>query len=142
MIMQTRATAIAAEEAHDPETINETVERVRALLAEVAFEDYTFHVYPDREGAKVQATYPEEDVVSGRIETQYTRKWLVSPYAVKSEIVKTLFKLCATSAEHRLREHFLYRGRRIFGPHIDVDVLWEASRKIDVRKDEQGQKDG
>jgi hypothetical protein len=32
-----------------------------------------------------------------------------------------------TSAEHRVREHFSYKGKRIFGPHIDVEKLLEMS---------------
>ncbi len=109
------------------------VEWVQSIVDEVKFENYTFTVFLDREGALIQATYPEEDISTGEIETQYTRKWLVSPFAVKSEIVKTMFKCCATSTEHRLREHFKYRGQRIFGPHIDVDALYEASRAVDIR---------
>jgi hypothetical protein len=115
------------------EETNETVDRVRELVDLCEFENYTFHVYPDRDGVKIQATYPEECIQTGAIETQYTRKWLISPHATKSEIVNTLFKCCATSTEHRLREHFLYRGRRVYGPHYDVDELWAISRRIDVR---------
>jgi acyl carrier protein len=115
------------------EQINETVVRTREIVAQCEFENYTFLVTPDRDGAKIQATYPEADIITGEIETQYTRKWLVSPFAVKSEIVKTLFKCCATSTEHRLRENFKYRERRIFGPHLDVDAMWDIARKVDVR---------
>lgn len=116
---------------------NSFVDWVEAIIANIKFENYTFHVTPDREGAKLQATYPEADIRDpSRIETQYTRKWLISPATVESEIVKTAFKLCATSAEHRLREGFTWQGARIFGPHIDVYALLEVARKVDVREDD------
>lgn len=65
----------------------------------------------------------EPDVYTGKDETQFTRKWLISPHATKSEIVQTCFKLCITSMEHRCREHFKYMNTRVFGPHFDIDDL-------------------
>jgi hypothetical protein len=45
-------------------------------------------------------------------------------------------KCLLTSAEHRIREHFLYRGERVFGPHYDVDALVELCRakRFDYRR--------
>ena len=56
---------------------------------------------------------------------------------VKSEIVQTALKCILTSAEHRVREHFKYRGSRVYGPHFDVEALHELciARKFDYRKD-------
>jgi hypothetical protein len=48
---------------------------------------------------------------------------------VRSEIVSTAFKCVLTSAEHRCREHFSYKGERIYGPHYDVDALVEVCRQ-------------
>jgi hypothetical protein len=41
-----------------------------------------------------------------------------------------------TSAEHIVREHFTYKGVRIFAPHFDVDalVLMANAAQRDVRK--------
>lgn len=110
---------------------------VKQIVSEIKFENYTFLVTEDREGAKLQAAYPEADIRDPtRIETQYTRKWLISPFSVESEIIKTAFKLCAASSEHRLREGFTWKNTRIFGPHIDVYALLDAARKVDVREDD------
>lgn len=112
------------------------VDEMRAVVADCEFEEsveYTFHVTESSGRIYLQATYVDEDIVTGEPATQYTRKWLLSPEMLKSEIVRTCFALCAASMEHRLREAFKYRGRRIFGPHFNVDALWEIARKVEVR---------
>lgn len=108
---------------------------IRALLKKsVAYLDYTFDVEAG-ERMYLQAKYMERDIVTGELEMQFTRKWYVSREATKSEIVQTAFKCCITSAEHRCREDFKYRGRRIFGPHFDVDALHRVcgDREFDYR---------
>lgn len=92
-------------------------------LAEVQFMGYAFTVRESHGGVFMQAMYPEADVYTGRVETQVTRKWLLSPGMTESEVVQTAFKCCLTSMEHRTREAFQYRGARIFGPHFDVRDL-------------------
>lgn len=103
----------------------------------------------DNEGGHgwfVQVTYMEADVNTGEEAEQRGRKWYVSPYATESEIAQTLFAACLASAEHQVREHFLYSppwtpcfdegvwieqlpGEAIFGPHFDSGVLWEAAQQ-------------
>lgn len=85
--------------------------------------DYTFNVRESHGGVFLQARYTEPDTYSGVPESQLTRKWLLSPYMTKSEVIQTAFKCCLTSMEHRAREGFRYKGARVFGPHFDVDDL-------------------
>ena len=100
------------------------VNSVRALLQHVEFPGYAFVVKESHNsGVCLQAHYDEPDTYTGEPATQWTRKWLLSPYMTDSEIVQTAFKLCLTSMEHRTRESFKYQGRRIFGPHFDVNDL-------------------
>ncbi len=67
---------------------------------------------------------------------QTTRKWRLSRYMTKSELIQTALKCVLTSAEHQVREHFLYRQKRVYGPHFDVDKLWEiADDSLDLRKE-------
>jgi hypothetical protein len=40
--------------------------------------------------------------------------------------VRTALKAVLTAEEHEARERFLFRGRAIFGPNIDVDGLREV----------------
>jgi len=59
---------------------------------------------------------------------QRTRRWFISPEMRKSELVQTAFKCIMTSAEHRVREHFRYKGELVYGPHFDVEKLVELCK--------------
>lgn len=108
---------------------------MQAIVDECKYADYDFCVTEDRRGALyLQAKYDEADVDTGIVETQFTRKWLLSPMMTKSEIVQTVFKCCITSMEHRCREWFRYKGKAIFGPHFDVDALHAICELKDKRK--------
>ena len=115
------------------------IAELRVLVATCQFEQYTFVVTDGHGGIHLQATYLEADIVTGKQEQQFTRKWLLSPAMTRSEVVQTCFKLVMTSMEHRAREGFTYRGKRVFGPHFDVEALWQicADRRFDVRPKEE-----
>lgn len=118
-----------------------TIEEMRTLVALVEFEAYRFKIGGRYGTPYLQAIYDEPDIITKEVETQHTRKWQLSFEMVKSEIIQTAFKCVLTSMEHRAREGFKYRGRRVFGPHFDVDALWEiADRKLDYRGREKGTK--
>jgi hypothetical protein len=92
---------------------------MREIVELCRYPEYALHVREDNRGAiYLHGTYLEPDVVTGNLEVQATRKWFLSPEMVKGEIVQTVFKCVMTSMEHRVREHFKYRERAIFGPHL------------------------
>lgn len=62
---------------------------------------------------------------TGEKTLQKGRKWLLSPYMTKSEVVQTAFKAVITAVEHEARENFRYKSKPIFGPHFNVDRLLE-----------------
>jgi len=117
------------------------VDELRAVVASCKFGAYTFAVQEGHGGIHLQASYVDRDIVTGKPETQFTRKWLLSPAMTRSEVVQTCFKLVMTSMEHRAREGFTYRGKRVFGPHFDVEALWQicADRRYDARPRDGGQ---
>jgi hypothetical protein len=84
---------------------------------------WTVHCAPMDTGCYVQLRYMEPDIETGELCDQHGRKWYVSSFATKSEIVQTVLKACLTSAEHMVREHFLYKNARVFSPHFDVDLM-------------------
>lgn len=61
-------------------------------------------------------------------------KAYVSPYATDDEVVKKIFGLCLAYTEHETREGFLYRGRRLFNPHISLEALMSIAKKTNYRK--------
>lgn len=90
-------------------------------------------VSPTTQAIYLQAWYMEDDTVTGKLEKQHTRRWLLSPEMTKSEIVATAFKCVITSMEHQAREWFTYKGRAIYHPHHDVDKLLEICETREER---------
>jgi hypothetical protein len=115
-----------------------TVDEMRAILRDVTFEGYTFGVFQTSDGRPnyLQGSYPEGDISTGARTVQTTRKWYLSEHMTKSELVQTALLCSLVSAEHRVREHFRYRGKRIYGPHFDCDSLWEICKDqyLDYRR--------
>lgn len=60
---------------------------------------------------------------TSRKKIQHSRKWFVSEHASDSELVLTAFKAALTAEEHECRESFKFKGKRVLGPHIDVNAL-------------------
>lgn len=51
------------------------------------------------------------------------RKWQLSRFMTKGEIVQTSLMAVLAAIEHEARENFKFNGQAIFGPHFDVDRL-------------------
>jgi len=121
-----------------------TIDEIREVVSLIDYPEYTFEVFETNGVLYLQARYLEADIISGKPEWQHTRKWQLSEHMVKSEIVQTALKCILTSFEHRVREHFLYRGERIFGPHFDVDALHELCmrKRLDYRGRKRKQTSG
>lgn len=62
---------------------------------------------------------------------QTGRKWKLSPYMCKSEVVQTVWSAYKAWLEHEARESFRFNGRPVFGPHFDVDKMWELAEHDD-----------
>ncbi|HKS27788.1 MAG TPA: hypothetical protein VJS44_08210 [Pyrinomonadaceae bacterium] len=112
-----------------------TLEEAREIVSLIKFRNYIFEVLEKNGVMYLRARYLEADIITGEEEMQYTRKWQLSEHMVKSELVQTAFKCVLTSAEHTTREHFLYKGERVYGPHFDVDALYEIAKakRLDYR---------
>ena len=78
-----------------------------------------------------------EDIFTHEMTMGYGGKAYLSPYATDSELVQTVFGLYKSFWEHEARETFKWRKRRVFGPHIATEALWEIANKLDYRKDER-----
>ena len=101
------------------------IDRAETLLKQIIFYNYRFTVKEGHGGVYLQGQYEDKDIDTGVLETQYTRKWLLSPAMSDSEIIQTAFKLCMTSFEHQCREGFKYKGELIYSPHYDAEALYE-----------------
>lgn len=109
---------------------------MRALLKLVTYKQWAFEVWEDDGRPYLQVTFEALDLGNSGAYRARGRKWLLSPHMTKSEIVSTALKAVLTAEEHEARESFRYKGKMVFGPHLDVDVLAEVAGKkesLDIR---------
>lgn len=107
------------------------VHQINTLLSDVKFDNYVFRVtgnFTRGTLTYLQATFWTTDIKDGSIQKQTSRKWLLSPHMMPSEVVQTALKCALTAVEHEARERFTYKGLAIFGPHFDIETLVAACR--------------
>lgn len=114
------------------------LDRIRRIVDDVALADnFEIACYRDKEVPEgrwyFQIQCWRKDVITGEWGYGYGGKAYLSEHATDSELVQTIFGLYKGYVEHEARETFTYKGRRVFGPHIDVDALWEVARRVDLR---------
>lgn len=112
-----------------------SVKYFEEILKDIDYRNWTFDVRKDGNRAYLQVRFLALDVVNGGVKYEVGRKWFLSDHMTRSEVVQTALKAVLTAEEHEVRENFLYNGKRIFGPHIDVDALWEACDRTDFREE-------
>lgn len=102
-----------------PNKESNIVRRYALILNNVKYRDWRFELsVQDHDGhAALLARFNAD----GRAWT--TRKYYLSPHMTRSEIIQTAFLCIKVAEEHETREHFLYLGKPIFGPHFDADKL-------------------
>lgn len=116
-----------------------TLEEMSEVLDQVEFRDWDItlnRVYNDLSvHTYLQVQFDATCNVTGELQRQHGRKWLLSPHMTRSELVTTAIKAVLTAIEHEAREEFLYRGEMIFAPHFDVEDLVTLSQvgSADVR---------
>lgn len=74
------------------------------------------------------------DAITGELGRGYGGKGYVSEEMSDSVMVQLAFGLYKAYWEHEARETFKWRKRRVFGPHISTEALWEVARRVDVSK--------
>lgn len=126
----------ALEEAY--ETPQEMIDRYFAIASEVKLAEY-FKVIVAQDKEKpfgrwyYQITFQRIDVITGVWGTGYGGKAYLSPHASDNELVQTIFGLYKGVWEHEARESFQWNDRRVFGPHIATQALWDVAKRVDVR---------
>jgi hypothetical protein len=60
-------------------------------------------------------------------------KGYLSPHMTVSELTRLLLGLFLSYEEHEAREFFRWRGRAVYGPHIQVEALHRIADELDVR---------
>lgn len=81
----------------------------------------------------VQACLWRKDTKSQAAGWGYGGKIVVSPHMAYGELVKKFLVAALGYAEHEVREAFKWKGRRIAGPHISIEALWEIAERTENR---------
>lgn len=116
-----------------PQSPPKNIHDFAVILARIEFQNWKFFVDMDGDRCYLQLRF-QQPCTKGTHQRSWTgRKWLLSPYMTDSEVVTTAFKAVITATEHETRELFKYKGKAIFGPHIDVEELYAIADKEDVR---------
>jgi|ERR1700733_4731650 len=111
-----------------------TKEQVQTIFDNIEYRDWKFFLGDDNGRMYLQIHFLEPDVLTGIIDLQKSRKWMLSPYMTVTEIVRTAHKAIVTAVEHEVDENFKYKNERIYSPHTNVEALMIASRMVEVRK--------
>ena len=110
-----------------------TFEELKEIVADIDMSvgGVVWHPFVGESGGEfyLQLRYVERDIETKDPKDQHTRKWKLSKFSTKSEVVQTALKAALTSSEHMVREHFLYKGERVFSPHFDIEDLVELAKK-------------
>lgn len=112
-----------------------TYEEIRQIASKIEYkEEWKLTVgLPEHDNIKMWWTFKAPCVKTGEFGEVNSRKWGVSRWSTESEVVQTALMAALAAEEHEAREAFQYKGKRVFNPHIDVNVLLEVCNVEDVR---------
>jgi len=94
-----------------------TEESIAALVAEIEYKDWSIRALPHHGTLYLRVSFERGD------QLHVGRRWPLSLHMTKSEIVQTALLAVLTAEEHETREAFHFRGRAVFGPHFDCELL-------------------
>lgn len=114
------------------------LERLDRIRDSITLADhFSLHVLQDQEYPNgryyFQIAAYRKDAITGEMGYGYGGKAYLSEHMTDSELVQTAFGLYKGFWEHEARETFQWNGRRVFGPHIATEALWDVAQRVDVR---------
>lgn len=110
-----------------------TKAEIEVIVSDIGFNDWKFRVDESNGRVYVQIQFYDSCSITGEPQLQKCRKWFLSEWMVKQEVVRTCWKAVEAAVVHEAQEQFKYKGRAIYGPHIDPDALWKVARQVDYR---------
>lgn len=103
------------------------IEEMRKFVEEtIRYKNYEFLVKEKNQVPFLQIQFIAPDNITGKTERQYCRKWQLSEFMTKTEIVRTAFLAVVQAERHEIEENFKYCGVDIFNSHIGVDFLRDS----------------
>lgn len=101
-----------------------TIDHMCEIVADVTYKDWKFTIGDDDGHPWLQVSFPAVDNYAPHImNIQTGRKWRLSRFMCKGEVVQTALAACLAAEEHEARELFRYKGQSIYDGHYDPDAL-------------------
>lgn len=101
---------------------------LRETLRSISYKGWSFRIEKDGIGLWfLQVCVNGPDSLTQAPITWGGRKWRLSMHMTKSELAQTALRAVLDAEEHEAREHFLYNGRAVFGPHTNIEKLWDLT---------------
>lgn len=113
---------------------DEFVARLRAVCDDITLPpQFTVLIERDKQNPNgrfyFQIRAERADTYTGKMGFGQGGKAYLSEYATDSELMQTVFGLYASYCHHEARESFMWRGRRVFGPHMSTQARWEIAAR-------------
>ena len=112
------------------------IEEFKSIISKIKYKDWSLKWFSIENGFLLQWIFMEKDATKAEDETlyeQYCRKWYVSKYSTKTEVIRTAWLAVQQAVMHEVAESFLYNNVRLFDPHTDYVSLTEYM--IDAKQD-------
>ena len=112
-----------------------TYAELQSWVSDIKFNDWQFKIAPDGSSYYLQIVNTcGKDNVTGEPIVWTGRKWRISVWMTKSEVIQTAFMAVKAALEHEAREQFKYKGESVFDPHYDIEALVELRRSERMEK--------
>ncbi len=98
-------------------------QRIQEVLSHVRYKGWSLKIAPMGLGAscfRLWVELPTHCVNTGMPALLMSGEVVVNGTASEDEILRTCLKQILSTEEHEAREHFLYKGVRVFDPHRPV----------------------
>lgn len=116
----------------NPKDVRDAIDTISCSLFNTAFsirvKEDELYVNQDGSGRMfLQAAYFSLCNKTGISKWWYGRKWYLSAYMTKDEVIKTAYVAYKTAVEHEIMETFKVNGVPLFNPHTSHERLLEVS---------------
>lgn len=114
------------------------LQAIQTLIQDrISFRDWQFKVAPVGDTLYVQVQFEDVDADTNILSQLQGRKWLLSPYMLDDEVVKTCYMAVMTALQHEAMESFKLDGQAPFHPHHSAfDML---NLPVEYRKENNPQ---
>lgn len=121
-------------ESHLAERHDAFMARIQVIVDDIALPENFRIVFEQEPGGQpyLQIACLRPDTFTGEMGEGRGRPARLTENVTRSEVVFTVWGLFESYVIHEAREAFLYRGRRVLGPHMDIDAIWSVADQLDA----------